>query len=66
MEQNKKSHSEHSDERRKKAEKYSEPCQRSKMELFVKMAMAQRSLTILAKYPVLDVWQGSEYASVMR
>ena len=61
MERNEKSHSEHSDKRRKNAEKYSEPCQRSKMELFVKMAMAQKPLTIFAKCSVLDVWQGSEY-----
>ena len=36
-------------------ETYSEPCQVSKTELF--------ALGIFAKLSILDVWQGSEYAS---
>ena len=39
------------------ADAYSELCQESKMKLF-------QSLTIYAKSSILDVYQGSEYASV--
>ena len=41
-------------------EAYSEPCQTSKMELFKKI------VNIFAKRSILDVWQGSKYASVRR
>ena len=39
------------------SEAYSEPCQICKMECFVKIANG------FAKLSILDVWQGSEYAS---
>ena len=38
-------------------EAYSESCQKSKVKLV-------QSLTIFSKSSILDVWQGSEYASV--
>ena len=41
---------------------YSEPCQTSKMELFAKIVNG-KLLTPFAKGFILDVWQGSEYAS---
>ena len=43
---------------------YSEPCQTSKMELFAKI-VKRHLATIFAKSSVLDVWHGSEYASVL-
>ena len=33
------------------------------MELFAKIIKNEESLTIFAKTSILDVWQGSEYAS---
>ena len=39
---------------------YSEPCQTSKTERFT-----EKPLTAFAKHSILDVWQGSEYASDM-
>ena len=39
------------------AEVYSEPYQESKVKLF-------ESLTFFSESSILDVWQGSEYASV--
>ena len=42
----------------RRTEAYLEPCQTSKMERFAKM------LTIFLKSSILDVWQGSEYASM--
>ena len=47
----------------KNKEKYSELCQISKMESFAKIVNGFQSLTIFAKRYILDVWQGSEYAS---
>ena len=44
-------------------EAYSEPCQISKMECFSKIVKGCLSLTIFAKCSILDVWQGSEYAT---
>ena len=34
------------------------------MERFAKIINSQKLLTIFAKYSNLDVWKGSEYASV--
>ena len=45
-------------------EMYSEPCERSKIELFAKIGF--QSLSIFAKCSILDVSQGSEYFSVYR
>ena len=44
---------------------YLEPYQTSKMELFAKTANAWKQLIIFAKCSILDVWQGSEYASAL-
>ena len=38
-------------------------CQTSQMELFTKIVKHWKSLIIFAKISILDVWQGSEYAS---
>ena len=43
---------------------YSEPIQKSKMEHFAKIANRWKLLTFFRKPFILDVWQGSEYASV--
>ena len=43
---------------------YSEPCQTSKKELFAKTVNSWMPLNIFTKSSILDVWQGSEYASV--
>ena len=45
---------------------YSEPCQISKTVCFVKIVNDFKWVTIFTKRPILDVWQGSEYASVVR
>ena len=42
---------------------YSEPCLTSKMERFAKIG---NPLPIFAKPTILDVWQGSKYATGMR
>ena len=39
------------------------PCQRSKMERFVKLISSWKTLIIFAKHYILDVWQNPEYAS---
>ena len=44
-------------------ERYSEPYQTSKMELFVKVAIGWKPLIILTKNSVIDVWQACEYGS---
>ena len=41
----------------------SEPCQTSKMKCFAEIVGNKNSLNILAKHSILDVWQGSKYAS---
>ena len=41
----------------------SESCQTPKMELFAKLVKNEKPLTIFVKTSMLDVWQGSEYAS---
>ena len=46
-------------------EAYSEPCQTSKMQCFAKIVIAEKALTIFPKNSILDIWQGSEYASVL-
>ena len=43
---------------------YSEPCQTSKMEYLLKKN-SPYTLTIFAKHSILDVWQMSEYTSVL-
>ena len=48
------------------AEVYSELCQTTKMKRFTKIVINYESLTIFAKCSILDVWQGSEYASVIQ
>ena len=45
------------------AKTYLEPRQISKMELFEKLVNGFQLLTIFIKSSILDVWQGSEYAS---
>ena len=47
------------------SEAYSEPCQTSKVEIFAKIVNGFCQLTIFSKRSILDVWQGSEYASGM-
>ena len=42
---------------------YSKPCQISKMECFARIFIAFQPLTFFAKRLVLDIQQGSEYAS---
>ena len=42
---------------------YSEGCQPSKVEFFGDVVNSFQPLTIFAKRSILDVWQGSEYAS---
>ena len=44
-------------------EVYSELSQRYEMACFVKKVNAKKLLTNFAKRSILDVWQGSEYAS---
>ena len=41
----------------------SESCHTSKMELFAKTVKNEKPFTIFVKSSILDVWQGSEYAS---
>ena len=45
------------------SEAYSEPCQRSKIEVFAKIVKGFSFLTIFAKSSILDVCQDSELAS---
>ena len=42
----------------------SEPSQTSNMDLFAKIINGWKTLTIFAKRSILDIWLGSEYASV--
>ena len=53
------------DEQCTHAEVYSKPCQTSNMERFVKIVNRFWPLTIFTKQSILDVPQGSEYASDM-
>ena len=46
-------------------EAYSEPCQTSKMDCFVKIVISLNLLTFFVRHSILDVWQGSKYASVI-
>ena len=41
----------------------SESCQASKLEHFTKIVKNEKPFTIFVKTSILDVWQGSEYAS---
>ena len=41
----------------------SESCQKSKMEPFAKIVKNENPFIIFVKTSILDVWQGSEYAS---
>ena len=45
------------------SEANSESCQTSKMALFAKIDKSEKPFTIFVKISILDVWQGSEYAS---
>ena len=47
-----------------RSEATSEPSRTPKMEPFLKMFNDFQPLNILAKHSILDVWLGSEYASV--
>ena len=47
-----------------RSEGISEPSRTPKMEPFLKMFNDFQPLNILAKHSILDVWLGSEYASV--
>ena len=47
-------------------EAYAEPCRTSKMEVFAKIVDDLKPLTIFTKHYILDVWQGFEYACVIR
>ena len=42
---------------------HSEPCETSKMELFAKLVNHFQSLNIFPKSSILDIYQGSDYAS---
>ena len=44
-------------------EVYSDSCQISKMKRFAKIINSFKPLTIFTKHSILDIWQGSEYAS---
>ena len=46
-------------------ETYSEHWQTSKMECFAKIVNSWKLLTFFVKHAILDVWQGSEYASAI-
>ena len=46
-------------------EAYSQHCQTSEMECFAKIVNGWKAFTIFPKQLTLDVWQGSEYASVV-
>ena len=45
-------------------EAYSELCKLCKMEVFAKIVNGFQLITIFAKSSFLDVWQGSEYATI--
>ena len=45
------------------SETYLEPCQKSNMELFAKIANGWKPSTIFAKSSILDIWESSNYAS---
>ena len=45
------------------SEKYSEPCQTSKMEIFAKIVNGFSFSSNFAKSSILDVWQDSEFVS---
>ena len=47
------------------SEAYSEPCQTSKMKLLPKIINGFYPLNIFTKNFILDVWQGSDYSSVI-
>ena len=47
-------------------ETYSEPCQISKMEVFAEIGNGWEPLTSFTRSSILDVYQGSEYVSVIR
>ena len=47
------------------AEAYQKSCQTSKMERSAKIVNSLKSLIFFANRSILDVWQGSEYASAM-
>ena len=47
------------------SEAYSKPCQTSKIKLYPKIVNDFYLLTIFSKRPMLNVYQGSEYASGM-
>ena len=42
---------------------YTEPCQTSKVERYAKIVNGWKTLNILAKSSILDVWRSCEYAS---
>ena len=44
----------------------SEPCQTSKIKTFAKIVNDLKPLIIFGKNPILDVWQDSEYVSVLQ
>ena len=45
-------------------QRYSEPCQTSKLELFANIVNSFQPLTNFVKLSILGAWRGSEYASV--
>ena len=45
------------------SEVYSKHCQTFKMEIFAKIVNGFQPLTFFAKSSIVEVWQGSEYAS---
>ena len=47
------------------SEAYLKQCRTCKMERFPKIGNNFQPLTIFIKHPILDIWQGSEYASVI-
>ena len=46
-------------------EAYSKPCQTSKMECFAKIVNGSKLKNYFVKHSILDISQGSEYASVI-
>ena len=46
-------------------EAYSEPCQTSEMEFFCENSQWLKAVNFFVKHSILDVWQSSEYPSVI-
>ena len=51
--------------KKKIIQRHLQPCQTSKMEYFAKIVDGIKLLTFFVKHSILDIWQGSDYASVI-